>query len=132
MTPGPEVTSTGGQVTASRGGANAAGVRRTPRWKRSLRDKRGPAIHPGETLVALAAWWIPALLAAGGLVLLHQHEVRLGVTLMAVGAGVGAVVRAVVPERVAGGLVIRSRVVDVLMWGAMAGLLWFMAGAIHL
>ncbi|WP_374927834.1 DUF3017 domain-containing protein [Kytococcus sedentarius] len=102
------------------------------RWSGPLRDKRGPAIHPGEGLADLALWWLPAVCLMAGLALVYLHEVRFGIVVMAVGAAGGALARAVVPRRVAGGLALRSRGVDVAMWSLMALLLWVMSRAIEL
>ena len=104
----------------------------TGRWAAPLRDKRGPAIHPGEGLRDLALWWFPAVCFTVGFTMVLLHEVRFGILVLAVGSAGGAMARAIVPRRVAGGLALRSRGVDMAMWTLMAVLLWVMSRAIEL
>ncbi|WP_462418103.1 DUF3017 domain-containing protein [Kytococcus sp. Marseille-QA3725] len=101
-------------------------------WSGPLADKRGPDIHPCDTLVDLGLWWVPTLFVVAGLVMVAVDHVRPAIVVMAVGAVIAAVARSVAPERAAGGLVTRSRVVDVLMWLVTAGLLWMMSRLIEL
>lgn len=101
-------------------------------WSGPLADKRGPSIRPLDRLVDLGAWWLTLALLAAGTVMVVLHEVRPAVMLLAAGAALGAFLRAVLPERLAGGLVTRSRWADVLMWLLMSGLLWMMARLIRL
>lgn len=101
-------------------------------WKRALRDKQGPDLHTADTLRGLGAWWVPALAVVVGLALVGLHDVRSGVLALAVGAGAGALARAMLPERLAGGLVARSRWVDVGMWLLAALVLGAMSQLIRL
>ena len=61
----------------------------------------------------LGWWWVatPGLLL--GLLAFAFDKIQLGGYLLAAGAALAAVVRLVLPKDVAGGLAVRSRVVDV-------------------
>ena len=67
----------------------------------------------------LSAWWLVVAVGAVALVVLALGQLRWAVILVASGLWLGAGIRAVVPETVAGGLVVRSRGFDVLVLVAL-------------
>lgn len=71
-----------------------------------------PESRPPATR-SLAAWWLVAAVGSVGLVLLALDQLRWAVVALAISLWLGAAIRAVVPERTAGGLVVRSRAFDV-------------------
>lgn len=77
-----------------------------------------PESRPPATR-SLAAWWLVAAAGSVGLVLLALGHLRWSVVALAVSLWVGAVTRALVPDQRAGGLVVRSRLFDVV---ALVGL----------
>lgn len=72
-----------------------------------------PEVRPPATS-ALGAWWVVVLAGATGLGLLALDRLRWAVVALAISLWLGAAIRAVVPERTAGGLVVRSRAFDVV------------------
>ncbi len=72
-----------------------------------------PEVRPPATL-ALGAWWVVVLAGATGLGLLALDRLRWAVVALAISLWLGAAIRVVVPERTAGGLVVRSRLFDVV------------------
>ena len=62
----------------------------------------------------MSAWWVVVLAGATGLGLLALDRLRWAVVALAISLWLGAAIRAVVPERTAGGLVVRSRAFDVV------------------
>ena len=73
----------------------------TGRWAAPLRDKRGPAIHPGEGLGDLALWWFPAVCFTVGFVMVLLHELRFGILVLAAGTssrGPGPLVSAIIKQ----------------------------------
>ena len=70
-------------------------------------------VRPPAT-TRLAAWWFVVLAGTVGLVLLAVDRLRWALVALAVTLWLGAAIRAFVPERTAGGLVVRSRVFDVV------------------
>lgn len=80
------------------------------------RTSPGASVEPRPPIVsALGVWWIPVLglLVACGFVA-TDHMLRAGASFGAA-MWVAAALRAFLPERVAGGLVVRDRWVDVAM-----------------
>lgn len=73
-----------------------------------------PEVRPPATS-ALGAWWVVVLAGATGLGLLALDRLRWAAVALAVTLWLGAAIRAFVPERTAGGLVVRSRVFDVVV-----------------
>ncbi len=82
-----------------------------------------PTPEPRPPVVPrLATWWVVAAVLALALVFVAtDHLLRAGVTLAA-GCLVGAVLRGVLPEDRAGGLVVRSRFVDVATMAVLGAL----------
>lgn len=79
-------------------------------------------MHPRAQPRRLRDWPIAVVLAgmAAGLLVVAAGSFRGGTGLFAVSVLVATVLRAVLPERVAGLLVVRSRLLDVLVLGALA------------
>jgi hypothetical protein len=70
----------------------------------------------------LAAWWVVALVMVVAIVLAAQdHLLRAG-TVLSGACFTGAVLRLVLPERFAGGLVVRHRIIDAVTYAALGGL----------
>lgn len=75
----------------------------------------------GSGFVVLGPWWPVALLTAAGVVTTGLGQIRLGGQMMCGALVVAAVVRLLAqPARRAGGLVVRSRGVDVIVLLALA------------
>lgn len=72
------------------------------------------------TAPKLGWWWAPALVLIGGLALIATDRVRPGALAVAGALALAAALRAVLPSRVAGGLGVRSRGVDVLIMAGLA------------
>lgn len=71
----------------------------------------------------LGLWWAVAAVLGGGLAYAAtDHILRAGVVFSAA-ILLAAVLRAVAPERLAGGLVVRGRVLDVLTYLLLGGIL---------
>ena len=70
----------------------------------------------------LGVWWVTALLAGAGVVLIAVGHLRMGGYVLAAGCAAGGVLRAVRPLGHAGGLAVRRRSVDVVLWVGLAGL----------
>ncbi len=70
----------------------------------------------------LGVWWVTALLAGLGVVVIGFGHLRAGGYVLAAGCAVGGVLRAVRPLGRAGGLAVRRRSVDVVLWLGLAGL----------
>lgn len=70
-------------------------------------------VRPPAT-TRLGAWWVVVLGGATGLGLFALDRLRWAVVALAISLWLGAAIRAVVPERTAGGLVVRSRAFDVV------------------
>lgn len=79
-------------------------------------------MHPQPQPRRLRDWPLPLVLVGmtAGLVVVAAGSFRGGTVLFAVSVLVAAVLRAVLPERAAGLLVVRSRLIDVLVLGALA------------
>ena len=68
----------------------------------------------------LGWWWaVPPVLVLG-LVLIGLQHVRAGGFVLAVGVGLAALLRLVLPTSRSGGLAVRSRVTDVTILAALA------------
>ena len=75
----------------------------------------------GSGFVVLGVWWPVALLTAAGVVTTGLGQIRLGGQIMCGALVVAAVVRLLAqPARRAGGLVVRSRTLDVIVLLALA------------
>lgn len=75
---------------------------------------RGPEPRP-PAVARLGVWWLVAVVFAAGVAwAATDHLLRATVT-MAGGCGLGAMLRMVLPPRLAGGLVTRNRVLDVVL-----------------
>ncbi len=70
------------------------------------------------------------LVAVGGVALVVTDDWRLGVRVLAGCLAGAGLLRLVLRQRDAGMLAVRARWVDVLMFAAVAGLLWWLAGSI--
>ncbi|GAA3664603.1 DUF3017 family protein [Yimella lutea] len=73
---------------------------------------RRPPLGPAWSLLAAGAVFSIAVLVLG--------DVRTGGYLLAATAAGGALLRLALPERLAGGIVVRRRGTDVLMYGLLA------------
>lgn len=71
----------------------------------------------------LGLWWVTAVFAGVGVVVILFGQLRAGGYLLAVGCAAGGVLRAVRPLGRAGGLAVRRRSVDVVLWLGSAALL---------
>ncbi len=71
------------------------------------------------TIPRLGWWWVATPVLALGIVAFGFGHVRLAGFVLAGGLGIAAVIRAVLPTERSGGLVVRSRVVDVLTMGLL-------------
>ncbi|MCW2813273.1 MAG: hypothetical protein JWN84_728 [Nocardioides sp.] len=69
-----------------------------------------------------------AALASIGIIV--AGDWRVGVRVLGVCLGGAALLRLVLPQRDAGMLAVRHRVVDVVMLAVVAGVLWWLAGSI--
>ena len=65
------------------------------------------------TIPRLGWWWVATPVLALGIVAFGFGQVRLAGFFIALGLGIAALIRAVLPTERSGGLVVRSRVVDV-------------------
>ncbi|MEO5981776.1 MAG: DUF3017 domain-containing protein [Pedococcus sp.] len=65
----------------------------------------------------LGWWWVATPILVLGLAAFAVGQVRLAGFVIAGGLGIAALIRAVLPTERSGGLVVRSRVVDVLTMG---------------
>ncbi len=84
--------------------------------------RRGPEPRP-PAVGRLGLWWLVAAGFAGGVVwAATDHMLRATVT-MAGACGLGALLRLVLPPRLAGGLVTRNRTLDVLLLLVLGGAL---------
>lgn len=105
------------------------GVRRTGRGlPGALRDQQGPPVRPDERARDLGAWWATAALVLVGLGIVLTGHLRAGGMVVTAGLGLGAVLRALLPPELAGGLVVRSLPFDLVAWtlaaaGVLAGVL---------
>ncbi len=81
-----------------------------------------PGRRRREPLVAVAAVMVL------GFVLTWLHHPRLGLYVVAAALGVAAILRAVLPARDAGLLVVRSRTLDVVVLGLLTVALAVLAG----
>ena len=89
-----------------------------------LTERRYPSTIGG-------AFYLLVLLAAGtGIALVVTDDWRLGVRVIAGALAAAALARLVLPQRDAGMLAVRHRLVDVVMLVAVAGVLWWLAGSI--
>ncbi|MBK6440579.1 MAG: DUF3017 domain-containing protein [Candidatus Phosphoribacter baldrii] len=70
----------------------------------------------------LGVWWVTALLAGLGVVVIASGQLRAGGYLLAAGCAAGGMLRAIRPLGHAGGLAVRRRSVDVVLWLGLAGL----------
>ncbi len=70
----------------------------------------------------LGVWWVTALLAGAGMVFIGLGHLRAGGYVLAAACAAGAVLRAIRPLGHAGGLSVRRRSVDVVLWLGLAGL----------
>lgn len=69
----------------------------------------------------LGAWWATAVVVLAGLLIaVLAHRAVVGGIVMAAGFLLGALLRLVLPDARAGGLVVRSRVVDLLLLFGLA------------
>lgn len=68
-----------------------------------------------RTLAGLGPWWAVALVVAAGLAAVVTGHIRAGGYTMAGGAALAAVLRLVLSSPRSGGLVVRSRALDVVM-----------------
>ena len=69
------------------------------------------------TAPRLGWWWVAAPVLFVGVVAFQLGHVRLAGYTLAAGLGLAAVLRLVLPTGVSGGLVVRSRLVDVFTMG---------------
>ncbi len=67
----------------------------------------------------LGWWWVATPVLVLGMVAFGFGQVRWAGFILAGGLGIAAVIRAVLPTERSGGLVVRSRVVDVLTMGLL-------------
>ncbi|HRC13434.1 MAG TPA: DUF3017 domain-containing protein [Dermatophilaceae bacterium] len=70
----------------------------------------------------LGVWWVTAVFAGVGMVVILFGQLRLGGYLLAAGCAAGGMLRAIRPLGHAGGLAVRRRSVDVVLWLGLAGL----------
>lgn len=70
----------------------------------------------------LAAWWSVLAVLVMGLVLIGQNHLLRGGVVLAGACFTGAGLRLFLPERYAGGLVVRSRTLDTLTYVALGTL----------
>ncbi len=105
-----------GDGTGAGDGASAGALARAPAQPWGAGKVRPTQPEPRPPAVArLGVWWVVALAIVVGVAwAATDHFLRATVTL-AVGCLVGALLRLVLPPERAGGLVIRSRVADVLV-----------------
>jgi Protein of unknown function (DUF3017) len=80
----------------------------------------GQAVTPWLAQLCYAAVLVTALAGLAGLWLFHR-ELRTDMVVIAVGVLAAAVARLVLPDRMAGMLVARRRVMDVLMLACLGG-----------
>jgi hypothetical protein len=86
--------------------------------------RRYPSTIGGALYLALLVGAVTAIgIIVGG-------DWRVGVRVLAACLGAAAALRLVLPQRDAGMLAVRHRLVDVVMLAAVAGLLWWLAGSI--
>jgi hypothetical protein len=71
------------------------------------------------TAPRLGWWWVATPVLVLGVVAFGFGQVRLAGFVIAAGLGLAALIRAVLPTDRSGGLVVRSRVVDVLTMGLL-------------
>ncbi|MBD2758925.1 DUF3017 domain-containing protein [Yimella sp. cx-573] len=71
-----------------------------------------------------AAWWLLVACTFVSLAVAVGGSLRLGGYLLAATAGLGAALRLVLPESLAGALVVRSRSKDFLIYAVLAGCLF--------
>ncbi len=77
------------------------------------------------------AFYLAVLVAAvTALAVTYSGDWRGGVRVLAGCLGAAGLMRLVLPQRDAGMLAVRHRVVDVLMLATVAGVLWWLAGSI--
>jgi Protein of unknown function (DUF3017) len=75
----------------------------------------------------LGLWWIVLAGVAAALVLIALDHVVAGGVVMALTFGVGALLRALIPSRKVGGLVVRSRLFDTVTLLALGTACLFLA-----
>ncbi len=80
----------------------------------------------------LGPWLVLALGVAAAVVAVALGHLRTGGYLLAAALGAAAVLRAVLPVRLAGALVVRSRPVDVVLLAAAAGAAATLAATVKL
>nr|WP_277352143.1 DUF3017 domain-containing protein [Knoellia sp. DB2414S] len=80
----------------------------------------------------LGWWWVVAPILALGLLACAFDRILLGGYLLAAGAGLGAIIRLVLPKADAGGLAVRSRLVDVTVLVGFALALAFLTSVVDL
>ncbi|HEY7717151.1 MAG TPA: DUF3017 domain-containing protein [Pedococcus sp.] len=77
-------------------------------------------------------WWAPVPVLLAGLALLAVDRVRLGGYVLAAALALGALLRLVLPASASGGLVVRSRTVDVVTMALLAGALFLVTAVLDL
>ncbi len=87
-------------------------------------ERRYPSTIGGAFYIAILA------VCVGGVAMVAGGDWRLGVRVIAVSLMVAAGLRLVLPARDAGMLAVRHRAVDVVVLGALGGLIFFLASSI--
>lgn len=84
------------------------------------------------TAPKLGWWWAAPPVLLVGLALFAVERVLLGGLVLAAGMGLAALLRLVLPASASGGLVVRSRTVDVLTMAALSGALFVITAVLDL
>ena len=84
------------------------------------------------TAPKLGWWWAAPPVLLMGLALFAVERVLLGGLVLAAGMGLAALLRLVLPASASGGLVVRSRTVDVLTMAALSGALFVITAVLDL
>ncbi|WP_246142630.1 DUF3017 domain-containing protein [Nocardioides rubriscoriae] len=91
-------------------------------------DEPAPRRYPSTVG---GAFYLAVLAAAvTALVITYGGDWRVGVRVLAAGLGAAGLMRLVLPQRDAGMLAVRHRMVDVVMLVTVAAVLWWLAGSI--
>lgn len=84
------------------------------------------------TAPKLGWWWVATPVMLAGLVLFALDRPRLGGFVLAGGLGLAALLRLVLPPSASGGLVVRSRAVDVVTMALLGGALFVITAVLDL
>lgn len=86
----------------------------------------------GSGFKQLGLWWIVAVVVGGGGIAIALGEIRLGGQIMASGFLLGAVMRSLKGPLGSGGLRVRGKAMDVLMWTGLAAATLYASATVQL